>query len=199
KPKPKTRPTRSTQSDTPHRRHPAAPKLKKTPPAQTTQKPLAPASLTTKSRPVVPEVNLPPSSAPVSSKTQSESASQGDTVVSKAGRSSGKNARESHAGAPLQGTRVGATPSYAVNPPPVYPALARRNDWQGEVLLRVRVTADGRAALVKVEHSSGHAVLDRSAVTAVRGWKFNPARIGSVPVPGVVRIPVRFELHGAGR
>ena len=100
---------------------------------------------------------------------------------------------------PLQGALVGATPSYAVNPPPVYPALARRNGWEGEVLLRVEVTAEGKAATLKVERSSGHAVLDRSAVAAVRTWRFNPARIGTTPVAGEVRVPIRFELRRTGR
>jgi protein TonB len=98
----------------------------------------------------------------------------------------------------VAGVRTGATPSYAVNPPPIYPMLARRNGWSGEVLLRVRVTASGKAASVEVERSSGHAVLDRSALAAVRAWQFHPARFGTTPVAGVVRVPVRFELRRDG-
>jgi periplasmic protein TonB len=106
-----------------------------------------------------------------------------------------KNELENRAGAALESVGVGATPSYADNPPPVYPEFARRNGWQGEILLRVKVRADGRVDQVKIEHSSGHAMLDRSAVAAVQTWEFFPARIGMAPVPGDVQIPVRFELR----
>ena len=64
------------------------------------------------------------------------------------------------------------------NPPPVYPMAAQRRGDRGTVLLRLIVTADGLAKNVEVEKSSGYRALDDSAVTAVRNWRFVPARQG---------------------
>lgn len=64
------------------------------------------------------------------------------------------------------------------NPPPVYPMAAQRRGDRGTVLLRLIVTAEGLAKNVEVEKSSGHRALDDAAVTAVRGWRFVPARQG---------------------
>ncbi len=88
-----------------------------------------------------------------------------------------------------------SVPLYDINPPPVYPRVARRRNFQGTVLLDVRVTADGTAAEVKLVQSSGHHVLDQSALTAVQGWRFEPARRGTHPVETWVQVPVRFELR----
>lgn len=93
---------------------------------------------------------------------------------------------------------VEASPAYAENPAPVYPRIARRRGLEGEVWLRVRVSPEGGVFSVEVERSSGHPVLDGAAVEAVRKWRFHPARAGEVPVEGVVRVPIRFELLPSG-
>lgn len=49
----------------------------------------------------------------------------------------------------------------------VYPALARREGWQGEVKVGVRVNADGRLSDIHLVASSGHAVLDRAALRSL--------------------------------
>jgi periplasmic protein TonB len=87
-----------------------------------------------------------------------------------------------------------SVPLYDLNPPPVYPRVARRRNYQGTVLLDVRVTADGRAAEVKVAQTSGYKVLDQSALSAVQGWRFEPARRGALPMEIWVQVPVKFEL-----
>lgn len=88
-----------------------------------------------------------------------------------------------------------SVPLYDLNPPPVYPRVARRRNYQGTVLLDVRVTAEGTVAEVKVARSSGYSVLDRSALNSVRNWRFEPARRGSRPFETWVQVPVRFELQ----
>ena len=89
-------------------------------------------------------------------------------------------------------------PRYAgggiANPPPRYPYMARRRGKEGQVLLRVRVTADGNAATVRVRRSSGYPLLDAAAATAVRSWRFHPASRGGRPVAGAVDVPVAFTL-----
>lgn len=44
-----------------------------------------------------------------------------------------------------------------------YPPLARENNWEGEVGVRMEIRPDGSVAL-GVERSSGHPVLDRQAI-----------------------------------
>lgn len=48
-----------------------------------------------------------------------------------------------------------------------YPPLARENNWEGEVLVRMEIGADGRVSL-GIEKSSGHPVLDRQAMEMFR-------------------------------
>ena len=78
---------------------------------------------------------------------------------------------------------------------PRYPDSARRQGIEGETLLRFQVLTDGHVASVTVTHSAGHADLDRSAVEAVRTWRFEPARRGEEKVPIWVTLPVRFRLQ----
>jgi TonB family protein len=87
-----------------------------------------------------------------------------------------------------------SSPRYAQNPKPVYPQEAREKGYQGKVLLRVEVLANGRVGQVAVKKSSGCEVLDRSALAAVREWRFVPARKGEAAVPVWVIIPIKFQL-----
>jgi protein TonB len=84
---------------------------------------------------------------------------------------------------------------YLNNPAPVYPSVARSRHWEGLVLLRVYVTGDGRCGQVAVQRSSGHEVLDEAALSAVRKWRFVPARRGDVAEASWVTVPIEFELH----
>lgn len=85
--------------------------------------------------------------------------------------------------------------NYGTNPKPKYPAAARSRGWQGQVLLRVKVTAEGYSESVTVERSSGHDLLDEAAVTAVEKWRFIPARRGTTAVACTVRVPIIFTLN----
>jgi len=88
-----------------------------------------------------------------------------------------------------------AQPRYAENPKPLYPQEARKKGYEGEVLLRVEVLSNGRVREIEVRRSSGYEVLDRSAITAVKQWRFVPAKKGETPVPVWVNIPVTFQLR----
>lgn len=85
---------------------------------------------------------------------------------------------------------------YLANPAPPYPALSRRLNEQGRVLVRVLVSPEGRAARVELARSSGHERLDRSALEAVSRWRFVPARRGGETVAAPVLVPVDFVLSG---
>ncbi len=90
---------------------------------------------------------------------------------------------------------VEAVPVHRENPPPSYPRLARRRGYEGTVVLEVLVTEDGRVGALDVARSSGHGMLDKAAVHAVKGWRFKPGRKGDRPVSMRVHIPVRFRLQ----
>ena len=77
---------------------------------------------------------------------------------------------------------------------PVYPEIARKQGWEGTVILKVLVEEDGSCKHVAVEKSSGYDALDHSAVRAVKEWKFTPARLGSTSYAALTRIPIRFAL-----
>lgn len=80
------------------------------------------------------------------------------------------------------------------NPKPLYPLTAVRQGLQGRVLLMVEVQADGRAGRVTIEKSSGHAILDASAMNTVRLWQFIPARKDGVFHAQSIRVPIDFNL-----
>ena len=94
--------------------------------------------------------------------------------------------------APISPPRFDA--AYLNNPPPAYPPMSRRTGEQGKVLLRVRVTEEGRAAEVEVKASSGSSRLDEAAQAAVRQWRFVPAKQGETAVAAWVLLPLVFKL-----
>jgi len=96
---------------------------------------------------------------------------------------------------PLSESMIFVRPKYAENPKPVYPQEARRRGYEGEVLLRVEVLANGRVGRLEVKKSSGYEILDRSALTAVKQWKFIPANEGNGTIPCWVNIPIKFQLQ----
>ncbi len=49
----------------------------------------------------------------------------------------------------------------------VYPPLARSRGWEGTVLLGLRVESDGHLDKIRIERSSGYAVLDHSALNSL--------------------------------
>ncbi|MGF6417051.1 TonB family protein [Stenotrophomonas sp. AN71] len=76
---------------------------------------------------------------------------------------------------------------------PIYPGQAYRDGLEGEAIVVCHVAADGTLVDALVETSSGWAVLDEAALVAVKKWRYTAARKNGVPVPGQVRIPVRFK------
>lgn len=87
-----------------------------------------------------------------------------------------------------------AVPLYKNNPPPEYPAFARRRGYQGTVILEALVNVDGTVADLRLSHSSGYPVLDQMALTSVKTWVFEPAKRGREPVEMWVKIPICFQL-----
>ncbi|MDD5579356.1 MAG: energy transducer TonB [Methylobacter sp.] len=85
--------------------------------------------------------------------------------------------------------------NYGFNPKPKYPMIARSRGWQGKVLLRVSVSAEGHSDTVSVHRSSGHDELDESAIAAVEKWRFITAKRGDAAVACSVIVPIIFTLN----
>lgn len=74
---------------------------------------------------------------------------------------------------------------------PEYPAAARQGKLQGVIALDVVVGRDG--SVVDVRALNGPAVLARSAVDALRWWKFEPYRVNGEPVVVETTVAVEFK------
>lgn len=78
-------------------------------------------------------------------------------------------------------------------PPPRYPSAALRKGESGTVLVRVEVDATGMPAGVALVQRSGSRDLDRAAMEAVRGWRFQPAQRDGQPIAASLVIPIDFK------
>lgn len=81
------------------------------------------------------------------------------------------------------------------NPAPAYPGLSRKLGEEGVVLLSVYILADGSVGEIKLKQSSGFGRLDDSALSAVKRWKFVPARQGDKTLAVWHTQPVKFSLE----
>jgi protein TonB len=118
-----------------------------------------------------------------------------DATVSSPGRGHAGPAALAPAGRTgEEGSRSFARPVGGYQTTPRYPESARRNGIEGVSLLKFEVLATGRVGAVIVQRSAGHPDLDRSAIEAVKTWRFDPAHRGGQPVAVWVTLPVRFEL-----
>jgi len=90
---------------------------------------------------------------------------------------------------------IKARPLYAQNPKLIYPKLARHRGWQGIVILAVTVLADGSPTQLKIQTSSGHDLLDKTALKTVKQWHFLPGTKNNVPKTMEVLVPVHFILQ----
>ena len=88
-----------------------------------------------------------------------------------------------------------AYPLYRENAPPSYPEIARVRGYEGIVLLFAEILPDGRVGNMKIRKSSGYAILDQSAIEAVKPWKFEPAKRSGNPFTVWVELPIKFILH----
>jgi periplasmic protein TonB len=94
------------------------------------------------------------------------------------------------------GSGISARPVGGYQVKPRYPESARRRGIEGTVLLKMRITAQGRVEDVQVVRSAGYPELDESAIEAVRRWRFEPARRNGEPVAeDAVLLPVVFQLQ----
>jgi len=77
---------------------------------------------------------------------------------------------------------------------PLFPRRARENGWHGRVIMRLRISPTGTVESATIHKSSGHQLLDDSAIKATTQWQFQPAKDGGFPVASNVDIPIQFDL-----
>jgi periplasmic protein TonB len=83
---------------------------------------------------------------------------------------------------------------------PVYPAQAKAQGLQGDVVVRYNVTTQGMVVEAEVVSSNPPGVFDDAALEAVTSWRFNPPVVDGVAQPSVGRqSTVSFRLEGADR
>jgi periplasmic protein TonB len=102
---------------------------------------------------------------------------------------------KSHAARPPVHSPATYSAAYLNNPKPRYPELSKLRGESGITLLRVSISADGKAYAVQVQQSSGSRSLDDAAVKAVLAWRFVPSTVDASPVSSTVLIPITFILE----
>ena len=76
---------------------------------------------------------------------------------------------------------------------PEYPDVARKAGIEGDVVLRVNVSEEGRVTGLKV--LDGPPILARAAVKAVQQWRYHAWYVNGRPAAVVTTIVVSFRLH----
>ncbi len=88
-----------------------------------------------------------------------------------------------------------ARPLYRENPPPGYPEMARRQGYEGIVIVAAEILDDGRVGKTVISKSSGYTILDQTAVDAVKAWKFEPAKKSGIPYKTWAELPIKFTIR----
>lgn len=97
-------------------------------------------------------------------------------------------------------TREGYRPDFVFpalkeKPVPIrYPRWAVREGWEGTLVIAVEILKTGEVGRWKVMESTGYSLLDEAALTAIRKWRFHPAREQGVPIVSCIQVPVHFEI-----
>jgi periplasmic protein TonB len=113
----------------------------------------------------------------------------GDPAGLEGGQGNGAGSRTGDVGLP-----EGAIPPrpHKSNQPPRYPLSAMASHKVGKVLLRYLVHADG--AVTDIEVLRGEEPFASEAVTAVRRWRYDPARYNGQPISVSHVIELRFRF-----
>jgi protein TonB len=75
---------------------------------------------------------------------------------------------------------------------PVYPDLARVARVQGLVVVECTIDTSGRVVDARV--ITGHPLLQKATLDAVRQWRYTATRLNGVPVAVLMTVTVNFTL-----
>lgn len=155
-----------------------------------------PIPLTTVNQPIT-----SPSSAPSSVTAAPLVTSEPLTVTSVSGTGVTSSSAES-AGAGNNATTTKSNGSGIIPPSilnrinPTYPQSARQAGIEGTVILKIQIHENGHAGNVTIFRSSGNEELDTAAISAVKQWRFVPAkdRTSNQPMVCYTTMPISFHL-----
>ncbi len=82
-----------------------------------------------------------------------------------------------------------------INTRPPYPLVSRRMREQGAVHLKLCINQNGFVDNIELLKSSGHALLDKSALSTVQAWRFSALNV-THPSIECYRLPIHFALEG---
>jgi len=85
--------------------------------------------------------------------------------------------------------------NYRKRTAPRYPRRAFELGQQGVVTLAALILPSGQPQSLKIEESSGHRLLDKAALSAVKKWEFEPLVRNGQKIKSWVRVPVRFVIN----
>lgn len=166
-----------------------------TPPAPTIQPAPTPVPIVESAPPSIPTTAAVPRTMPTMATAKPErtaARTRGSTSRKTSTSSSGTVAGMNAGGGSGGGNYI--PPQFLTRYKPPYPEQARARKLEGVVFLLVSVDTSGRVTDASIHQGSGHAILDRAALEAVRTWRFTPARQGDRAVAATVEIPVRFNI-----
>jgi TonB family protein len=91
-------------------------------------------------------------------------------------------------------SRAGARPGTWIvhRVEPEYPPEARAQNLQGAVVLDIQIHGDGTVGDVNI--ASGHPILAKAAVGAVKQWRYQPNFVDGRAVESQARVTIRFTL-----
>ena len=75
-----------------------------------------------------------------------------------------------------------------------YPKLAKKRNWQGEVLLSLRITTTGKIKSIQIDNSSGYNILDQAAITSMRKVETLPKIATWLKNDIELTVPVIYQL-----
>ena len=81
------------------------------------------------------------------------------------------------------------------NPSPEYPEMAIFLGYQGNAIVRIKVSGKGLSEGVEILRSSGHKILDGAVTKALKKWRFTPSKPGNPPMANSVVISVIYILY----
>jgi protein TonB len=93
---------------------------------------------------------------------------------------------------PVSISAVQELPVPISTPLPVYPDMARMGGAEGQVLVRILITREGKVSEAVVVE--GNMLLHEAAIAAVKQWTFKPALQQHRPVAVRVDVPLDFSL-----
>jgi TonB family protein len=102
---------------------------------------------------------------------------------------------------PVELTPAQAARLTAHTPKPEYLQAAHRRHMTGSGVFRLQVQPQtGTVSVVKVERSTGHAILDAAATDTLRRWRLRPNVMRGYldpqnpSAPLIVRVPITFSM-----